>query len=427
MIMWIAAILLVAMTVSMGYRQGAIRVAISLVGLMVAAMLALPLAPMFNFIFNFVEVHPLVPQFITPVIAFFAVSWVFVAIGAFAFRKVDYHYRYNVSDAHRAFWERMHRRLGACLGALNGVVYFLVFALFVNVAGYFTVQVGGADSGSKVMSFVTKAAEDLQTTDMHQVVAPFNPAPAKYFEVSDLLGLLYQNRQLKDRLEHYPVFAAMAERPVFNAMGNDPELQKKIEGQSSLAELLENPHVQEVVTNMDIVNELLAVDLKDLRQYLETGVSPKFAEEKILGRWTYDLHESLKANRRARSDVSAPAWFRLKRELTERLDGATFTAFHNNKANLKLSAKMEGKASPVIARPASVLPTNRQTNYLAAWLGTNASYSAAGKWSGTAPNYLVSLGNKNGSATSQAKMDATGQRMTFRFEDKEVSFERVQD
>src|SRR5690242_7819649 len=113
MIMWIAAIVLMALMVSIGYRQGAIRAAFTFLGILLAAILALPLAPAFNFIFNFIHVHPSVPPFITPVIAFLIVSIAFSIAGAFVFRKVDYHYRYHVSDAYRAYWERMHRRVGA--------------------------------------------------------------------------------------------------------------------------------------------------------------------------------------------------------------------------------------------------------------------------------------------------------------------------
>src|ERR1043166_8506876 len=283
MIMWIAAIALMALTIGLGYRAGAIRTAFSFIGLVVAAALAIPLGSLFYWVFPLVGLrNPLVPQFGAPVIAFFLVSFVFKAIAAFVHRKVDYHYRYNRQDAERAVWEVMHRRVGACVGALNGAVYFMVFALIVAVFGYTTIQIGGpSESGSKVLSFLGKSAEDLQSTHMDKVVASFNPAPEKYFETADILGLLYHNRNLIDRLENYPVFAAMAEEPIYKSLGADRELQAMLRGKTSFAEILDNPRVQEVITNSDIMTRINEFDLPDINQYLQTGVSKKFEKERL--------------------------------------------------------------------------------------------------------------------------------------------------
>lgn len=422
MIMWILALALVAVTAYVGYRQGAIRAAISFIGLLLGAILALPLAGVFEFPFRFIHVHPIVPKFLSPLIAFLVVAFVFKALAAFVHRKADYHYRYNVPDAHRAFWERLNQRVGACVGVLNGVVYFFVLSLLIAVAGYSLVQIGGAESGSKVLSAVAKAAEDLQSTKMDKVVAPFNPAPPKYFQTSDILGLLYHNRPLVDRAENYPVFAAMADRPMFQAMGSDAEVQQVVHSPSTLEELLANPKIHEAITNAELYTEFTSVDMADLRTYLETGASPKFATERILGRWGYDLASTLNLNKALKPDVVFSTWVRLRAELTERFNGTVFTAFYNNKAALKLSPRLEGKGTPFL--PGLRLP-NGQTNMIAKWLTTNASYSALGKWSGAAPDYLVTLGNKNGTATSEAKLE--NNRLSFQFEEKALSFVKLPD
>src|SRR4051812_18668213 len=163
MIMWIAAIVLVALCVVVGYRQGATRAAFGFVGLVLAACVAVPLGRAFTWVFPLIGFkNRLFGDFGGPIIAFFVVSLVVKAIGQFVHRKIDYHYRYNRDDATRAVWEIMHRRLGACIGALNGTVYFVVFALIVSVFGYFTIQTGAGENNSKVLSFLGKSAEDLQ-------------------------------------------------------------------------------------------------------------------------------------------------------------------------------------------------------------------------------------------------------------------------
>ena len=423
MIMWIAALVLVAATIGIGYRQGAIRATFTFIGLILAAILAIPCAPMVAWIFPLIGFkNPVVAQFGAPIIAFFVISLLFKGLAAFVHRKVDYHYKYNRDDATRAVWEVMHRRVGACVGALNGTIYFLVFALIISVFGYFAIQTGGGESDSKVLSFVGKSAEDLKNTRMDKVVAPFNPAREKYFEASDILGLIYHNRSLVDRLKNYPVFAAMAQEPAYQEMGKDQELQNKLKGQASLNEILAHPKVQDVISNTDVSTKVLDLDMKDLKHYLETGASEKYGKEKLLGRWSYDELASLQLNKQLKPDVTVVNWLRMKNELTERFDSSVFTAFYDNKATFQLSANMEGRASAF--EPRGRLP-NGQTNYIPNWFTTNALYSATGKWSGSAPTYLVTLTSRNGTATSEARLE--NDKLWFQLEGKALSFARLPD
>lgn len=422
MTMWIAALVLVALTIGIGYRQGAIRAAFTFVGLIVAAMLAIPCTPLIAWIFPLIGFkNPVVAQFGAPIIAFVVIALVFKGVAAFVHRKVDYHYKYNRDDATRAVWEVMHRRVGACVGALNGVVYLVVFALIVSVFGYYAIQTGPAESGSKVLSFVGKAAEDLKETRMDKVVAPFNPAGEKYFEASDILGLIHHNRNLIDRLKNYPVFAAMGQEPAYQEMAKDQELQNKLKDQASLNEILAYPKVQEVISNTDVATKVLEIDTKDLKHYLETGVSEKYGKEKLLGRWGFDLLASIQLNKQLKPDITAPIWRRMKTELVERFNASVFTAFYDNKATFQLRTNMEGRGSPL----EPIRLPNGRTNYVATWFTTNALYSATGKWSGSAPNYLVTLTSRNGTATSEARLE--NDSLWFQFEGKALAFTRLPD
>jgi hypothetical protein len=277
-----------------------------------------------------------------------------------------------------------------------------------------------------VLSFLGKAAEDLKNTSMDKVVAPFNPAPPRYFDTADTLGLLYHNRNLIDRLEHYPVFAAMAQQPIYQTLAADKELQTLIKSKSSFEEIMANATVQNVVSNSGIVTNIMEIDVLDLNQYLETGVSPKYEKEKILGRWSYDLLATLRLNKALKPDVAASTWRRLKNELSDRFDDSLFMAFHDNAAKFLLATNMEGKVSPFEARPPVRLPNGQiRTNFVALWFTTNATYSATGKWSGSAPSYLITLANKNGSATSEGKLEDG--RLAFQFEGKALLFTRLPD
>jgi len=199
---------------------------------------------------------------------------------------------------------------------------------------------------------------------------------------------------------------------------------QKLIDTAPLSEMLEHEKIQEVYTNADLYNEFMAMDLKDIRQYVETGASPKYSDEKILGRWTYNVDTTLELNKRSIQDMPASTWFRLKRELAERFKGSQFTAFYDKKATFKISAAMEGKTSPM--QPWGVLP-NRQTNYVSVWWNTNATYSASGTWNGSTPAYIVELSNKNGKNTSEAKLTENNTRLSFEFEDKQIAFDRLLD
>jgi len=160
---------------------------------------------------------------------------------------------------------------------------------------------------------------------------------------------------------------------------------------------------------------------------METGVSAKFEKEKLLGRWSYDLPATLKLNKERNPDMAASTWTKLSRELTERMRGSVFTAFYNNKAALKLSAQMDGRGSPLVPLPQPVrAPSGIIVSNAPSWLTTNASFSATGKWSGSAPSYLITLGNKNGMATSESKLEDTTLAI-YQFEGKALSFTKIRE
>ena len=72
MTIWIIALVLLVMFAGMGYTAGAIRSAVSLLGLFVAAGLCVPLGPTVQFVFPmFGYTHPLVPVIFVPIIVFF--------------------------------------------------------------------------------------------------------------------------------------------------------------------------------------------------------------------------------------------------------------------------------------------------------------------------------------------------------------------
>ncbi len=414
MTIWIIALVLLLSFAGTGYSAGAIRSGISLLGIFLAAVLCIPMGGLVSFIFPmFGYTHPLVPSIFGPVVVFLVIEIIFRFIGSFAHRKVEHHYKYGNDDATAVLWDRMNRRVGLGLGLVHATVYVFLICLFVSVVGYLLIQTGGDKNPSLIYRFMASAADDLKTTKMDKVVAAYNPAPEKYFEISDLLGLLYHNRLLQSRVESYPPFTAMSDQPVYKAIGADTALQEKLQGEVNVFEILEHPKIQELITNSTYSDKLLETDLKDFRTYLETGRSPKYEAEKILGNWSFNAGDTIKLALQKDPDLTASLWVRTKNELGDRYSDAVFTAWSDQRAFLALTT--DGRTSPKGPR----------TNSPPRWVNTNASFSAKGTWKKSAGgDYQVSLKNKNGTGESSDAALQAG-KLVFTFENRKVVFDKL--
>ena len=99
MTIWILTLLVLGCLAGIGYQQGAIRVAISFIGIIVAALLAGPLAKLVKPAVIAMKVtNPVLVWVLPPFIVFVIVLSLF-KVGAFSLhRKVDHFYRYKAGD-----------------------------------------------------------------------------------------------------------------------------------------------------------------------------------------------------------------------------------------------------------------------------------------------------------------------------------------
>src|ERR1700731_2598466 len=127
MTIWILSVLLLASLAGIGYRQGAIRVGISLVGIIVGAIVAVPLGHLVARLLGLFGLKdPLLLWALGPLVAFIVVSIIFKSAAAAAHHKVDMHYKYHAGDLRTALWERLNRRLGLGLALVNGLAYLVL-------------------------------------------------------------------------------------------------------------------------------------------------------------------------------------------------------------------------------------------------------------------------------------------------------------
>jgi hypothetical protein len=308
MYLWIIAIVLLIALGLIGFYQGALKVAFSLVGLLLGALLAKPVGMVFDLILPALGLsHPAILAFVSPLLGFIVILAAF-KIGAFALhRKIDTWYKYKGSDTERLLWERLNARVGIALGVVNAYVYLLLLTTLISTIGYFTYQMSTDRNESWIINTVNRVAKDVETTGMIKSVAPFTPVTDTYFDSCDVLADLFHTPLLQNRLANYPLFLTLNERPEFTAIA-DSKFQEQWATGMSLREFAGHEAVKPLLENQELYTNVLAMvkpDLKDLKAYLESGNSAKYDEEKILGKWQFNARASIAEVRRRKPTIGS--------------------------------------------------------------------------------------------------------------------------
>lgn len=336
MILWICALGLMAGTAFVSYYQGAVRAAITLIGLILGSLVAIPLGGLVKPLVEKCGVHhPVLLAFLGPVAVFVVLLIVLKIAAFFVHQKVEVYYKYRVADTQRMMWERMNQRVGACVGVVNGAVYVLVLGVLIYQAGYPMVQVS-SDRDPLWMRAINSLSQDMQMTKMVRAVAPFAPAAELYYDASDMLALIFRNPLLQNRVSKYPPLIMVAEQPDFQQLGKDVNFQQMWVGQPSIEEFAKHEKLQPMLANLDLYNNLLNIvtpDIHDLRDFLLTGKSTKYDDERILGKWEFDAGTTYITTRK-KPTITTVELKRLRAALVI-LSKATLIATIDRKAILK--------------------------------------------------------------------------------------------
>ena len=398
MTIWILALLLFALLVLVGYNQGAIRVSFSLLGLIISAALAGPLSravsPVVKSLLGAFSVdNPILLWAIAPLVTFVILLTLFKVAALMVHKKVEVFYKYKAGDLRLALWERLNKRLGACLGLANALVYLLLISLVAYEIGYCTTQMAINESGPKLVRLVNRMSRDVVATGLVKAVRAIDPAPASYYEASDIIGLVYHNPLTQGRLARYPAFLSLAERPEFQDLANDKDFLEMMVRQAPVTEILNNAKTQAIVHNAALLKEIWAQvsgDLHDLHAYVETGQSAKYDSEPILGRWTFDTAASVAALKRSKPNISAIELKRLRPYLVAAYGKTSFTAMPDHQAILK---------DVVLIKPGTVIKPDMLTSL----------QKQSGQWQNTDGKYSMTLDSKDFTGTvEKGKLKVTG-------------------
>jgi|DewCreStandDraft_4_1066084.scaffolds.fasta_scaffold61537_1 uncharacterized membrane protein required for colicin V production len=355
MTIWLLAILLLASLAGLGYRQGAIRVACSFFGILAGAWLAVPLGRLVRPLFVALGLKdPIFAWVIPPLVMFIVISILFKAGAAVLHQKVDVYYKYRAGDLRLALWERLNQRLGLCVGLLNGLAYLIIISFIIYAFSYWTVQLSTGDEDPRSVRILNRLGKDLQATGLNRVARAVDGMPDRFYEAADVAGLLFYNSLLEARLSSYPAFLGLAERGDFQALGKDRDFLEMRQRGASLGKLMEHSPVQAIVKNPEtlrLVWNTVAPNLKDLQIYLETGKSPKYDPETLLGRWEFNVNMAMAGIRRTRPNISATEMQKLKKYMLAAFSQTSFVAMTDQTAILKNVPQVKMPAGGPVTPP----------------------------------------------------------------------------
>ena len=405
MTIWILALLLLAAGAGMGLRQGAIRVAISFVGIILSALLSWPLAGLIRPLLPHIGFSSEIVIWLLPPLLVFVISLsLFKSLGLLVHQKVSVYYKYKVDDLQRLLWERLNKRLGLGLGLLNGLAYLVLLSFVIYDFSYWTVQAATSDDEKLSIRILNRAGWDLQGTGIIRAAWAIDPMPEQYFTTADLAGLVYQNPQLLDRLSAYPAFLSLAERDDFKQLGQNAEFQTAWKNHFPIGQLLDNPQAAAIRQNADaagLFESLVLTNLDDLQTYLLTARSSKFGSEQIVGRWGFNIMASLTALIQTRANVPSSEmaamralWLRAYAKTTF-VAGADGQSFLKNLPHFKVQANQPTTFDAVV------------------WQGP---------WKTDGKNYTLSLSSGGGSKIAIAAID--GSQLTLKMDGDSFIFDR---
>ena len=349
MLVWLIALLFVVMAAAAGYFRGALRASVSLVGLGIALFLAAPVGDFFQPILRFLGLgHPFLLPFISPVVVFILISAAAKAVAASLNDRVENHFRYSESHLGQVAFERLSTRVGAAVGAINGMIYTIALLTPFYVASYATLQLPDSDTGTFPVRLANSVGLSARETRFDKVLAGYGAAPKGYYTGADLLASVLNSPGIYGRIQLYPDLTKLAEAPEITQISGDTEASALFAKKSALGDLLSNPKVQAMVAKTGFAKQIsakLTGDTSDFVQYLKTGTSQHFSDESILGVWAHSPDDSLNEARRKALTMTTKEMVRVRSTISSNFPSGEFTIFGGGKARLSSS---DGSPNPKI-------------------------------------------------------------------------------
>lgn len=344
---WLLLLVLVGGFAALGYSTGAVRATVSLIGIFIAVAVAGLVGGLIAPILPKAGVSDLLWQAALPGVIGFLVVWlVFFGAGFAAHKPVELHFKYREDDTTRQQFEKMNHALGLFVGLLGGVVVFFAAGKPLYSLGYLTTQTANESGEPKPVTYLNQARNGMNGSGWDRVFAALDKTPARQYESADVLGLIHENPATLVRLKTYPPFLALAETAEFADVLADAEYLQMLENKAGFSAFYNHAKTQTILASTGAREALAKINLADLKTYLETGKSPLYEGEQILGRWRADVTPTIIDARRRRTDLQPAQLRNLRMVLNAFLKPATVTAYPDGRFVLTIPTPSAPEPQP---------------------------------------------------------------------------------
>ncbi|KAB2673975.1 MAG: CvpA family protein [Verrucomicrobia bacterium] len=357
MYVWLFALLFAMIFGALGYGSGAIRTAVALLGTLIALAVMAPLGNLLHGITDRMTADNLVLQYGLPYFLAFVFVWLAVyGLGFLAHHPVMIHFKYREDDATREGFNRVNQAGGLVIGLLIGMILFFAVGKRVYAGGYLTAQTTGEGANEPTLvKLGTAIRRHMDSSGWDKAFAALDETPARFYEISDMLGLLYENPAAHERLRDYPPYLEYEDKAEFTEFGAE-DFKDLLKNKAGFSSVINSAHGRPLLGNQELVDALLKTDLKDLEAYLRTGVAPKYADEKILGRWRIDVSSGLLQTRRLHGTISPKEFAAMRMIYSAVLGGLRLKVLTDGRFVTSSAASKPAEGSDAAAAPVAAVP-----------------------------------------------------------------------
>ena len=328
---------------AIGFFLGMVRASVFLLGAGLGGLLALPLSSSVSSLVPKLGLtHPLWAYIMPPVIIYVLTLLLFLILSFVAYIPIARFYKFRADEVQRIRWTRVSRGVGAYIGVMTGLLCYFWLSIGVYVMGYASVPFSKPDVDPTWLKFLNTARNDQISSGWDKVVASWDPAPKKYYEVVDMLVFLMANNPgVKNRLKAYPPFLSLGERQEFKDMLGDKDYMNLIKVETSLYDIIIHEKSVGFLTNTDLWQELDSkIDLHDFRAFLMTGKSAKYDSIQMLGRWQLEPESIAFKVRRRKPDVTPAEWAAFRGSLATVAANTKMKATTDNKLEITITGSL---------------------------------------------------------------------------------------
>jgi|LSQX01.1.fsa_nt_gb hypothetical protein len=312
MMVWLVAVVAILLFGGMGAFAGLAPAICGFVALLIAFILGKPLTSLLAMVLpkDFTG-HPLAAWFpesmfymelVLVLFVFHLIGWGF---GFWVRAKIEFWLKNIGTELQRMTWTYLNHGVGVLVGLAVSVIFVLIIATGAYAPGYLSTQTTSSEAGQPWgINYLNSFSRGMKETGLDKIAARWDKTPRKYFEASDLAGLILNNPSVMYRVRNYAPIYAIQDRSEIADLLKDDGFNQALNSKAGGWAIFNNAQVLSFL-NSGTYSELRdQLDLNDFVNYLSTGKTPLFDSFKILGEWELDVNQVILMAKKNKPDIT---------------------------------------------------------------------------------------------------------------------------